>query len=145
MERQIGTLKEKFDFLNDDMTQKTSKVIGDVQVLKEGLNLQQSTCKNQYKTMKESMNFKLDNLEQYVTECKENHKQKTNRLNELENEIKDLIDNFKITPEARNSVDEEELRELRAKLRKEFDAKLVRQISIFRKNQPNRFLKDFMK
>lgn len=126
LERQINTTKEKFDFLSDDLVQKVSKMQADVNILKEGLNLSQSTCMSQYRSMKENLKTKFENFELHMNECKEKDKTKFKRLNQLEADLKELMENPKINQAVQEAIDEEQLKEITDLIKADFDRKLVR-------------------
>jgi len=125
LERGINAVKEKFDFVSEDMTQKTNKVLADVNILKEGLNLAQSDSRNKYKSIRESMENKFSNFDAYIIECKDNHKTRSKKMNEFENEIRDIIENAKANSSQNGGIDEDQIQILTNQIRKEFDEKLV--------------------
>ena len=126
LERQISTTIQKFDVLSNETIQKVSKMEGDVNILKEGLKLSQSKWDSSYKALKEILNVKFDNFESHMNECKEKDRVKIKRLNQLETDLKEIMENPNFGKGNENTVNEEKLQELTDNLKEELDQKIVR-------------------
>ena len=125
LERHIATINQKFDVLSNETVQKVSKMEGDVNILKEGLKLSQSKCDSSYKALKESFKSKFENFESHMSDWKEKDRVKIKRLNQLETDLKEIIENPNFGKANEDDDNDEKIEEIAANLKSEFDQKMV--------------------
>jgi chromosome segregation ATPase len=125
LERNINTIKEKYDFLSDDITQKTSKMQADVNILKEGLNFEKSSSISQFRSVRERLDHKFGIFEKHMTECKDTDKDILKRIAQLEHDIKENKENPRVIDQQIDTIDEEQINGIMEKLKYELEQKLV--------------------
>ena len=79
-----------FEILKNETDQKVGRMQGDVNILKEGLRLTESTASSNYKEIKEEITTKFVAFDKHVIEGREKDKIKTKRIMKLEDQVKDL-------------------------------------------------------
>ena len=108
MERSLKSTKEMFETLKGETTQKVSKMEGEMNILKEGLHLAESSFSSKYKNIRETMEHKFEDFEAYINKCKEKEKEKIKRISKIEQENKNLIKDFEFLKRKLENINEKD-------------------------------------
>jgi hypothetical protein len=102
----------------------------DVNILKEGLNLEKSSSVSQFRSVRERIEYKFENFDKHMTECKENDKSIKVKIAQLELDLNDMMEAPKENNHQLGHVDEGQLGNIMEKVKAELDLKMVILLSI---------------